>query len=121
MEARTDSAPPPATAGSGFLSRLGTYAASGIRFWELAIVVLGHFLWALPVSRHGLSFDLVLGVFLLAVVANVAYCVAYLFDLFVQLAGMRSATILARIALLLVGTAFAAVIAHFISGEMFPS
>ena len=69
----------------GFGARLSGYAAKGLRYWEprrliynavLTLVVLRHLLLAWPGSREGLSFDLVLGLFLLAVLANVAYCAA---------------------------------------------
>src|SRR5262249_35208677 len=76
-----------------FFSRLSTYAANALRYWEprrliyngaLAAVVLAHFVLAWPASRGKLTLDLVLGYFILAVVANGAYCAVYVVDLFVQ-------------------------------------
>jgi hypothetical protein len=61
-----------------------------IRYWEprrlaynavLALIVLIYFGLNYPTSRSTLSVDLVLSVFLLAVLANVAYCAAYPVDL----------------------------------------
>src|SRR5690348_11022321 len=61
-------------------------ASNAIRFWEkarigynlvLAIVVAAYFIAALPASRSMLTVDLALGLFLLAVLANVAFCAAY--------------------------------------------
>jgi hypothetical protein len=49
--------------------------------------------------------------FFFAVLANVCYCVVYVVDLFVQFSGLREAR--GRVVVLVVGTAFAAVIAHF--------
>ncbi len=107
----------------GFVSRLRAYAANALRYWEprrfvynaaLVLVVVTHFLEAWPASREKLSVDLLLGLFLLAVLANVAYCAVYLADLFVQFSGLDSAWRRGRVVLLIVGTGFAATIAHFI-------
>jgi len=59
--------------------------------------------------------DQVFGFFILAVLANVAYCAAYAVDLFVQFAGLRTLWLRWRWSILATGTAFAAVIAHFIT------
>ena len=118
----------PVTSGAGFLTRLSGFAASGLRYWEprrliyngvLALVVLGHFLLRLPDSRGKLSLDLALGIFILAVLANIAYCAAYLADLFVQFAGLDAAWRWGRVVLLIVGTLFAATITHFFAQGMF--
>ena len=107
----------------GFVSRLSTYAANALRYWEsrrlvynvvLASVVVAHVVLAWPASRAKLSFDLLLGLFMLAVLANVAYCAVYVADLFVQFSGLDAAWRRGRIVLLIVGTAFAATIAHFV-------
>ena len=66
-----------------------------------------------------MSLDLFLGLFILAVLANVAYCAVYLADLFVQFSGLDAAWRLGRVALLIVGTAFAATITHFVSQGFF--
>ena len=76
-------------------------------------VVLTHFFLALPGSREKLSFDVLLGLFFLAVLANVCYCAAYLADLFVQFSGLQEAWRRGRLVLLIVGIAFAATITHF--------
>ena len=107
----------------GFASRLSTYTAHALRYWEprrlvynavLACVVVAHAVIAWPSSREKLSFDLLLGLFMLAVLANVAYCAVYLADLFVQFSGLHVAWRRGRVVLLIVGTAFAATIAHFV-------
>jgi hypothetical protein len=106
----------------GFISRLSRYAANALRYWEprrliynavLASVVVAHVLLAWPGSREKLSFDLLLGMFILAVLANVAYCAVYVVDVFVQFSGLP-AWRRGRVALLIVGTAFAATITHFV-------
>jgi hypothetical protein len=53
---------------------------------------------------------LVLIVFVLAVLANVCYCAAYLADVFVQVSGFREAWQKWRFILFVIGLAFAAVI-----------
>lgn len=111
-----------------FFARLSAYAANALRYWEprrviynaaLGLVVLGHFLFAWPMSRDKISFDVVLGVFILAVLANVAYCAVYVVDLFVQFSGLDDAWKRGRPVLLVVGTAFAATLAHFFSKGFF--
>jgi len=120
----TASAPPP----SGFFVRLSRYVANGLRYWEprrliyngvLVLVVGLDFLLAWPASRKMLSLDLVLGLFLLGVLANIAYCAVYVADLFVQFSGLDAAWRWGRRVLLTVGTAFAATIAHFFAKGIF--
>lgn len=127
MEQSIDVSPDSATP-RGFLARLSGYAADGLRYWEprrlifngvLALVVLVHFFTAWPASRDRLSFDLMLGIFFLAVLANICYCAVYLVDLFVQFSGLHAAWRLGRVVLLSVGTAFAATIAHFFAKGLF--
>jgi len=111
-----------------FLGRLSTYAANALRYWEprrliynavLALVVIGHFVSRLPESRRGLSVDLGLGVFMLAVLANVAYCAVYVPDLFVQFSGLDAPWRRGRVMLLIIGSAFAGAITHFVAPGLF--
>ena len=68
-------------------------ATDASRFWEprrvlynlvLATIVGIYFGITYPISRTMLTLDFCLGLFLLAVVANVAYCAAYIVDIFAQ-------------------------------------
>ncbi len=77
---------------------LRDYFTDAIKFWEprrviynlaLALIVIIYFAVGYPSSKAVLSIDFLLGLFLLAVVANVAYCAAYLVDVFVQASGFR--------------------------------
>jgi hypothetical protein len=113
---------------TGFFARLSRFVANALRYWEprrliyngaLALVVIMDFLYALPASREALSVDLVLGLFILAVIANITYCAAYIADLFVQFSGLDEAWRRGRVALLTIGTAFAAVITHFFARGIF--
>src|SRR5260221_624275 len=98
-------------------------ATDGLGYWEprrliydavLAAVVVTYFFAAWPASRQVLSVDLGLTVFLLAVVANVLYCFAYVADVFVQVSGLREAWLRSRWVLFVVGPAFAATVTRFV-------
>ena len=101
---------------------------SAIRFWEprrliynavLALIVVAYFFVGYPVSKAVLSLDFGLGLFLLAVVANIAYCAAYLADVFVQMSGFRDVWERTRWVLFIIGTTFAAIITRFVAVGMF--
>ena len=111
-----------------FFNRLSTYAANALRYWEprrliydavLALVVIGHVAVRWPASRAALTVDNVLGLFILAVLANVAYCAVYIPDLFVQFSGLDEAWRKGRVVVLIIGTAFAATITHFVASGAF--
>src|SRR5262245_20235915 len=108
--------------GGGGRPRFADLAGEAIRYWErrrllydpaLLAVVLAHFIASWPGSMMMLRRDPLLMLFGLAVLANVAYCAAYAVDLFVQFSGARASWMRWRWTVLLVGTAFAAVLAHF--------
>lgn len=101
-----------------------TPAADAIRFWErqrllynavLATVVAVVFAARWPAFLERAVPDFFLGLFLLAVLANVAFCAAYPADLFVQRSGLVGAARRVRVTLLVVGTTFAAVLAQFVA------
>jgi drug/metabolite transporter (DMT)-like permease len=115
----------PQAAALGLLREITTDA---LRYWEvrrilynalLAAIVVAHFVAAWPASKAVLTGDTRLLVFLLAVMANVAYCAAYIADVFIQLSGFRAQRRRWRLALLVVGCAFAAVLTHFMSMGLF--
>src|SRR5262245_35618979 len=100
----------------------GELASSALRFWEprrvlynavLLGVVGAHVIAGWPASRMSLTRDHLFVLFILAVLANVAYCAAYAVDLFVQFSGLRAEWARGRWWVLVTGTAFAAVVAHF--------
>ena len=84
-------------------------------------MVIIYFVAGLPASKHLLSVDFLFSLFLLAVLANVAYCAAYIVDVFAQLSGFRDLWQRFRWVLFLVGVAFAAVITRFFAMGMFLS
>jgi hypothetical protein len=106
------------------------YLGNAIRYWEprrilynllLAVIVAVHFVRGLPSSRSVLQFNAVLFLFVLAVLANVAYCAAYVPDIFVQMSSLRDSWLRYRWAVFVIGLAFAAVLTHFWSMGMFGS
>ena len=109
-------------------SDLREFATDAIKFWEpwrllynltLAAVVVIYFAIGYPLSRSVLTLDFCLGLFLLAVVANVAYCAAYVVDIFAQASGFRDVWRQYRKLLFLIGTLFAAIITRFVAMGMF--
>jgi hypothetical protein len=102
--------------------RFRELAAEAIKYWEprrlvynlvLAAVVVSYFALAWPKSEAFLSVNFALVLFLLAVVANVCYCAAYVVDMFVQLSSVRTLWLRKRWLLFLLGMMFAAVITRF--------
>jgi hypothetical protein len=109
-------------------SDIREFATDAIKFWErwrllynliLAAVVVIYFAIRYPMSKAVLSVDFGLGLFLLAVVANIAYCAAYLVDIFTQASGFREDWRRYRKVLFVIGTLFAAIITRFVAIGMF--
>jgi hypothetical protein len=99
-----------------------------IRYWErgrifynlaLAAIVAGYFVAGWPLSATHVGWDLAQQLFLLGVLANIAYCAAYVPDLLMQLSDVRSAWLRVRWELFAIGLAFAAIIARFIAMALF--
>lgn len=99
-----------------------------IRYWEprrliynavLAVIVLIYFYLGYPASRQHLDINLVLLVFMLAVMANIAYCAAYLADAFAQISAVQEQWRRFRWVLFLIGLAFAAVLTRFFAMAFF--
>src|SRR6266446_7773786 len=91
-----------------------------IRYWEfrriaynaiLALVVVLVFGLQWPESRLALSANLAQTLFILAVLANVAYCAAYVVDVAAQYSGFRATWKRYRWLLFAVGVVFASLIA----------
>ena len=101
-----------------------------LRYWEprrliynavLALIVIGYFCRSLPESRAALSFDGFLFVFILAVLANLCYCAAYIADIFAQFSGFRVLWLRWRWLLLALGIIFAGIITRFFALGFFSS
>ena len=109
---------------------LREFATDAMRYWEprrilynlvLLLIVAIYFVVLWPGSRAALNLDTALVVFLLAVLANVAYCAAYVPDIFAQSPGFRDVWQRYRWILFLIGLAFAGVITRFSSLAIFAS
>lgn len=87
----------------------------------LAVVVLVCFAVRYPGSKIVLSVDFGLVLFLLVVLANVAYCAAYLVDIFAQVSGFREQWRRYRWVLFVIGLVFAGIITRFIALGVFSS
>jgi len=98
-----------------------------LRYWELrrifynlllAVIVIAHVAAAWPRSRQALTLDSALGLFILTVVANVAYSVVYAADIFIQFSGFRASRTAWRRVLMAGGFPFAGVLTHFVAANI---
>jgi hypothetical protein len=103
-------------------------ASNAIQYWErcriiynsvLGLMVLIYFLVELPISWKSVSFDGVLGFFLLAVVANILFSLAYLPDIFAQLSVFKDEWRRRRWILFVIGLAVACIITRWVSMSAF--
>ena len=101
---------------------------NAIRYWErgrilynlvLALIVIAFFIVNLPASKARLSIDLAQGLFVLAVLANIAYCTAYPVDVFAQLSTVRPAWLRFRWLLFVIGLLFGGIITRFFAQSIF--
>ncbi len=115
---------------SALPASLREMATDAIRYWEprrliynavLALVVIGYFFASWPASRATLTLDGLLFLFVLAVLANLCYCAAYLADLFAQYSGFRLLWMRWRWLLLAIGMTFAAIITRCFALGFFTS
>src|SRR6187401_1457157 len=125
MNETESSHPAPATKAS-----FREMVTDAIRYWEprriiynavLALIVIGYFCGFLPESRAALSFNGFLFVVVLAVLANLCYCAAYIADIFAQFSGFRVLWLRWRWLLLALGITFAGIITRFFALGFFAS
>jgi hypothetical protein len=107
---------------------LREYFTDAISFWEprravynlvLAAIVITYFAMGYPRSKSVITLDFALGLFILAIIANIAYCAAYPADIFVQASGFRQVWQRVRWVLFALVTTFAAIITRFVAMGMF--
>jgi len=101
-----------------------------IRYWEprriaynlvLTAAVLAWIVWTWPHFRPALTSHSLLLLFILAALANLCYCAAYLADVPMQYSPFRAFWQRRRWGLLLIGTVRALVIANYwIADEIYP-
>jgi hypothetical protein len=99
-----------------------------IRYWEIRRIAFNAFLVGVvavvflrqwPDSRSAMSIDLIQSFFIFAVLANVAYCAAYVVDVVVQYSGFRTTWKRYRWILFAIGVVFAGILTRFIATGMF--
>jgi hypothetical protein len=105
-------------------------ATNAVRYWErmrlvyngvLLLVVLGCFVALYPGSRETFTVHLGLLLFLLAVLANVAYSAAYFVDVFAQMTGYQVLWQRLRWVLFSIGLLFAGILTYFWATGLFSS
>ena len=121
ISSAAQSAPPP----------FGEVFTDALRYWEprrigynavLALVVLGWVVFTWPHFRSAFTWNSLLALFVLAVLANVCYCAAYFVDVPVQYSSYRTSWRRRRWLLWLIGVIFAAVIAfYWLADEIYPA
>ena len=98
-----------------------------IRYWEprrliynavLAAIVLINFAIGYPQSKSAISFEAAQMLFVLAVIANIAYCAAYPVDVFAQSSGFADVWKKYRWVLFAIGLLFAGILARFVSSGL---
>jgi hypothetical protein len=102
--------------------------SDAIRFWEIrrvfynlwlaAIVVIYFFLYW-PGSKATLQIEMLFYLFVLAVLANVAYCAAYPVDVFVQMSSIRETWRTLRWILFAIGMIFAGILTRWFAIAIF--
>jgi hypothetical protein len=102
--------------------------SSSMHFWErgrllynsvLALIVVAFFFAGWPASKADLTFDRAFILFYLAVLANVAYCAAYVVDVFAQLSPFRNLWLRFRWLLFVVGLLIASQITSYHCSGLF--
>ena len=105
-------------------------ATDAIRFWErgrilyngtLAAITIVCFAYELPGSFQGITFGSLFALFILALIANMLYCLAYPIDVFWQISGFQKPWVRWRWLLLALGTFTGAVLALYIVAAMLES
>jgi hypothetical protein len=104
--------------------------SDAIRYWErrrvlynlvLTAIVVAWIAWSWPHFRSSLTFESLLALSVLAVLANLCYCAAYLVDLPLQYSFFRLSWLRWRWSLWMGGMLFAAALANYwIADEIFP-
>jgi len=105
-----------------------SYLTNAIYYWEirrivynavLAAIVVGYFVANLPASSQLITPDIIFALFILAVLANIAYCAAYLADIVAQMSGFRDLWLRLRWLLFLIGLAFASILTRWFAMGFF--
>ncbi len=105
-----------------------SYLTNAISYWEvrriiynavLAAIVIGYFVSNLPASLQLITPDVIFALFILAVLANIAYCASYVADIVAQISGFRDLWLRLRWILFLIGLAFASILTRWFTMGFF--
>ena len=105
-----------------------SYVTNAISYWEvrriiynavLAAIVIGYFVANLPASMELITPDVIFALFILAVLANIAYCAAYVADIVAQMSAFRDLWLRLRWILFLIGLAFASILTRWFTMGFF--
>jgi len=120
----------PDSAGTRGTRSLRELIDDALRYWEprrivynavLASVCLGWLILSWPHFRAALTLAPLAALLVLAVLANLCYCVAYVVDIALQYSSYRARWLRWRWALWLAGMLFAVLLAnHWIADEIYP-
>ncbi len=99
---------------------------NAIRYWELKRVIQPRagchcyraVLFAMAGLEGVLQFDPILGLTILALLANIAYCAAYIVDMVAQFSGHKEIWRQYRWVLFLIGIVFAAMLTYLFSRDL---
>jgi hypothetical protein len=114
----------PTTPDTDHLPRFRDLATNSLRYWEprrilyntiLAVIVLSVFATHWTQFWENAEWVAGLNLFILAVIANILYCSAYVADVFAQLSAFRETWRRSRWILLLIGIVVASSVAYQIS------
>ena len=107
---------------------LKTHITEALRYWEPRRIVYNLVLalitayYAVPAALKERDFswiDGILGLFVLAIIANILYCAAYPVDIFIQMSDFKDIWIKFRWLLFLTGVALAGIFTWFICSGIF--
>src|SRR6266481_457667 len=84
----------------------------------LAAIVIVQFCLQWPASKALLQFNSILGLTILALLANLAYCAAYVVDVIAQFSGHKEIWRRYRWVLFMIGVVFAAMLTYFFSSDL---
>ena len=110
------------------IEKIKSIITDSIKFWEigrliyntiLALIVIGFFIVGIMQGKKLDYLNISLGLFVLAIVANILYCSAYFIDIFIQLSAFQEFWKKYRWALLVLGILLASLFTCFVSHEIF--